>query len=77
MLLGVPWAQVRLVVHVGELGQGEMLKLINNSLGAANAAAVAEALLLADATGVDLDALVQVTMSRLAPGAATDEALGH
>jgi 3-hydroxyisobutyrate dehydrogenase len=52
-----------LVVHVGELGQGEMLKLINNSLGAANAAAVAEALLLANATGVDLDALVQVTMS--------------
>jgi 3-hydroxyisobutyrate dehydrogenase-like beta-hydroxyacid dehydrogenase len=52
-----------LVVHVGELGQGEMLKLINNSLGAANAAAVAEALVLADATGVDLDALVQVTMS--------------
>lgn len=52
-----------LVVHVGELGQGEMLKLINNSLGAANAAAVAEALLLADATGVDLDALVHVTMS--------------
>src|ERR1700730_11713761 len=27
-----------LVVHVGKLGQGEMLKLINNSLGAANAA---------------------------------------
>jgi len=50
-----------LVVHVGELGQGEMLKLINNSLGAANAAALAEALLLARATGVDLDALVQVT----------------
>jgi 3-hydroxyisobutyrate dehydrogenase-like beta-hydroxyacid dehydrogenase len=50
-----------LVVHVGELGQGEMLKLINNSLGAANAAAVAEALLLAQATGVGLDALVQVT----------------
>jgi 3-hydroxyisobutyrate dehydrogenase-like beta-hydroxyacid dehydrogenase len=52
-----------LIVHVGELGQGEMLKLINNSLGAANAAAMAEALLLADATGVDLDALVQVTQS--------------
>ncbi|HTD57428.1 MAG TPA: NAD(P)-dependent oxidoreductase [Solirubrobacteraceae bacterium] len=52
-----------LIVHVGELGKGEMLKLINNSLGAANAAAVAEALLLADATGVDLDALVAVTMS--------------
>ncbi len=52
-----------LIVHVGDLGQGEMLKLINNSLGAANAAAVAEALLLADATGVDLDALVAVTQS--------------
>ena len=50
-----------LIVHVGELGQGQMLKLINNSLGAANAAAVAEALLLAHATGVDLDALVEVT----------------
>jgi 3-hydroxyisobutyrate dehydrogenase len=45
-----------LIVHVGELGQGEMLKLINNALGAANAAALAEALLLARATGVDLDA---------------------
>jgi 3-hydroxyisobutyrate dehydrogenase-like beta-hydroxyacid dehydrogenase len=50
----------KLIVHVGALGQGEMLKLINNSLGAANAAAVAEALLLAEATGVDLDALVEV-----------------
>jgi 3-hydroxyisobutyrate dehydrogenase len=56
-------AMGELIVHVGELGKGEMLKLINNSLGAANAAAVAEALLLADATGVDLDALVAVTQS--------------
>ena len=54
-------AMGRLIVHVGELGQGEMLKLINNALGAANAAALAEALLLARATGVDLDAFVQVT----------------
>jgi 3-hydroxyisobutyrate dehydrogenase-like beta-hydroxyacid dehydrogenase len=52
-----------LIVHVGELGQGQMLKLINNTLGAANASAVAEALLLAKATGVDLDALVQVVSS--------------
>jgi 3-hydroxyisobutyrate dehydrogenase-like beta-hydroxyacid dehydrogenase len=52
-----------LVVHVGELGQGEMLKLINNSLGAANAAAVAEALLLGAATGIDLDKLVEVVSS--------------
>ena len=60
---GLLEAMGELVVHVGALGQGEMLKLINNSLGAANAAAVAEALLLAQATGVDLDALVQVTQS--------------
>jgi 3-hydroxyisobutyrate dehydrogenase-like beta-hydroxyacid dehydrogenase len=51
----------RLISYVGELGQGQMLKLINNSLGAANAAALAEALLLARATGIDLDAFVEVT----------------
>jgi 3-hydroxyisobutyrate dehydrogenase-like beta-hydroxyacid dehydrogenase len=50
-----------LVVHVGELGQGEMLKLINNSIAAANAVAVGEALIVAQRTGVDLDALVRVT----------------
>jgi 3-hydroxyisobutyrate dehydrogenase len=49
-----------LIVHVGELGQGEVLKLINNALGAANAAALAESLLLAEATGIDLDAFVEV-----------------
>jgi len=52
-----------LIVHVGPLGQGETLKLINNALGAANAAAVAEALLLAAATGIDLDAMVEVVSS--------------
>jgi 3-hydroxyisobutyrate dehydrogenase len=51
----------KLIVHVGPLGQGAMLKLINNALGAANAAALAEALLLAQATGVDLDAFAAVT----------------
>jgi len=49
-----------LVLHVGELGQGEMLKIINNSVAAANAATVGEALIVAQRTGVDLDALVQV-----------------
>src|SRR4051794_25578743 len=49
-----------LVVHVGALGQGEMLKIINNSVAAANASAVGEALIVAQRTGVDLDALVQV-----------------
>jgi 3-hydroxyisobutyrate dehydrogenase-like beta-hydroxyacid dehydrogenase len=49
-----------LVLHVGALGQGEMLKLINNSVAAANAATVGEALLVGQRTGVDLDALVAV-----------------
>jgi 3-hydroxyisobutyrate dehydrogenase len=52
-----------LVVHVGALGQGEMLKLINNAVAAANAATVGEALLVAQRTGVDLDALVEVMSS--------------
>jgi 3-hydroxyisobutyrate dehydrogenase-like beta-hydroxyacid dehydrogenase len=58
----LPLLQVmgRLIVHVGPLGQGEMLKLINNSVAAANASVVGQALLVATATGVDLDALVQV-----------------
>jgi 3-hydroxyisobutyrate dehydrogenase-like beta-hydroxyacid dehydrogenase len=49
-----------LVVHAGPLGHGEMVKLINNAVAAANAATVAEALLVGQATGVDLDALVRV-----------------
>jgi 3-hydroxyisobutyrate dehydrogenase-like beta-hydroxyacid dehydrogenase len=49
-----------LVVHVGALGQGEMVKLINNAVAAANAATVGEALLVGHATGVDLDALEQI-----------------
>ncbi|HVS29475.1 MAG TPA: NAD(P)-dependent oxidoreductase [Solirubrobacteraceae bacterium] len=49
-----------LVVDVGELGQGQMVKLINNAVAAANAATVGQALLLAKATGVDLDALERI-----------------
>jgi 3-hydroxyisobutyrate dehydrogenase-like beta-hydroxyacid dehydrogenase len=37
-----------------------MLKLINNAVAAANAATVGEALIVAQRTGVDLDALVRV-----------------
>jgi 3-hydroxyisobutyrate dehydrogenase-like beta-hydroxyacid dehydrogenase len=48
------------VVHVGALGQGEMAKLINNSVAAANAVTVAQALLVGKATGVDLEALVTI-----------------
>jgi|HubBroStandDraft_2_1064218.scaffolds.fasta_scaffold58079_2 3-hydroxyisobutyrate dehydrogenase-like beta-hydroxyacid dehydrogenase len=56
-------AMGEVIVHIGALGQGEMLKLINNSVGAANAAALAEGLLLARACGLDLDAFAQVLSS--------------
>ncbi len=48
------------IVHVGALGQGQAAKLINNALGAANATALAEALVLGAAEGIDLDALLAV-----------------
>lgn len=49
-----------LIVHVGPLGAGETLKVINNAMAAANAAVVAEALVVASAAGLDLDAFEQV-----------------
>ena len=52
-------AMGRLVVHVGD-SAGQVLKLVNNAVAAANAAVLAQALVVARATGVDLDALVQV-----------------
>jgi 3-hydroxyisobutyrate dehydrogenase-like beta-hydroxyacid dehydrogenase len=52
-----------LVLHVGELGKGQLIKLINNSVAAANALAVAEALVLADAAGADLDATMRIMAS--------------
>ncbi len=53
-------AMGEVVVHVGALGQGEMVKLINNAVAAVNAAAVGQALLVGRATGIDLDRLVEV-----------------
>jgi 3-hydroxyisobutyrate dehydrogenase-like beta-hydroxyacid dehydrogenase len=53
-------AMGEVIVHVGELGQGQMLKLVNNALAAANASALAEALVLASAKGVDLDAFERI-----------------
>jgi len=53
-------AMGRLVVHAGALGDGEMIKLINNAVAAVNAATVGEALLVAHRTGVDLDVLEQI-----------------
>src|SRR5436190_1119530 len=53
-------AMGQLVVHAGALGDGEMIKLINNAVAAVKAAVVGEALLVARRTGIDLDALERV-----------------
>jgi 3-hydroxyisobutyrate dehydrogenase len=53
-------AMGELVLRVGPLGQGQMVKLINNAVAAANTAVVAEALMLGRSAGIDLDALVTV-----------------
>jgi 3-hydroxyisobutyrate dehydrogenase len=56
-------AMGELIVHVGSLGQGQMVKLINNAVAAINTAVVGEALLLAKRADVDLDQLVAVLAS--------------
>jgi 3-hydroxyisobutyrate dehydrogenase-like beta-hydroxyacid dehydrogenase len=53
-------AMGELVLHIGPLGHGQMTKLINNAVAAANAAVMGEALLVGRRAGVDLDALVEV-----------------
>ncbi len=53
-------AMGRLIVHVGPLGEGELVKVINNAVAATNAAVIAEALVFAQRAGLDLDALVEV-----------------
>ena len=53
-------AMGKLVVHVGPLGHGQIVKVINNTVAAINTAVAGEALLLARRADVDLDALVTV-----------------
>jgi 3-hydroxyisobutyrate dehydrogenase-like beta-hydroxyacid dehydrogenase len=53
-------AMGKLIVHAGPVGHGQLIKVINNAVAAVNAAVVGEALLVGDAAGVNLDALVQV-----------------
>jgi 3-hydroxyisobutyrate dehydrogenase-like beta-hydroxyacid dehydrogenase len=48
------------ILHVGGLGAGQAIKVINNSVAAVNVATVAEALIAGRAAGVDLDSLVAV-----------------
>ncbi len=53
------------IVHVGPLGKGQAVKLINNALAAANAAALAEALVLAQAEQLDTDGAARGARRRL------------
>ncbi len=48
------------IVHVGPLGHGQMAKLLTNTMGAVNAAALAEAVRTAKAAGLDEDAFLEV-----------------
>jgi len=57
------------IVHAGPLGDGQMVKLINNAVAATNAAVVGQALVVGARAGVDLDALVEVM--RAGSGAST------
>jgi 3-hydroxyisobutyrate dehydrogenase-like beta-hydroxyacid dehydrogenase len=56
-------AMGELVVQAGPQGHGSMVKLINNTLAAVNAAALAEGLLLARAADVDAQRLLEVVSS--------------
>jgi 3-hydroxyisobutyrate dehydrogenase len=53
-------AMGELVLRVGPQGHGSMVKLINNTVAAVNAAVLAETLVLAQKAGLDTDALRQV-----------------
>ena len=48
------------IVHAGPIGQGQMVKLVNNAVAAANAVTLGQALIAGKATGADLDALLSV-----------------
>ena len=46
------------ITHVGPIGAGQMVKLVNQVLVVVNGLAVSEALLLAEAGGLDLDTTI-------------------
>jgi 3-hydroxyisobutyrate dehydrogenase-like beta-hydroxyacid dehydrogenase len=48
------------IVHVGPVGHGQMAKLLTNTMGAVNAAVLAEAVRTAKRAGIDRDAFLEV-----------------
>jgi 3-hydroxyisobutyrate dehydrogenase len=53
-------AMGKLIVHCGPSGHGAMVKLLNNALAAINAAALAEAIDVAETYGLDTERLIEV-----------------
>jgi 3-hydroxyisobutyrate dehydrogenase-like beta-hydroxyacid dehydrogenase len=53
-------AMGELIVHVGELAMGQQVKVISNAVAATNCATLAQSLVVARRTGVDLEALLEV-----------------
>jgi 3-hydroxyisobutyrate dehydrogenase len=53
-------AMGQLIVHAGEVGQGQAVKVISNSVTAVNCATLAQALVVGRRAGVDLESLVEV-----------------
>ena len=53
-------AMGKLIVHCGEGGQGQAVKVISNSVSAINCVAIAQALVVGKSAGVDLESLVEV-----------------
>jgi 3-hydroxyisobutyrate dehydrogenase-like beta-hydroxyacid dehydrogenase len=56
-------AMGELVLHVGPQGHGSMIKLINNTLAAVNAAGLAEGIVLAETAGLDVEKMLEVVGS--------------
>jgi len=53
-------AMGKLIVHAGDVGQGQAVKVISNSVTAVNCATLAQALVVGRRAGVDLESLVEV-----------------
>ena len=53
-------AMGELIVHVGELGTGQQVKVISNAVAATNCATLAQGLVVGRRAGVDLEALLKV-----------------
>jgi 3-hydroxyisobutyrate dehydrogenase len=64
-------AMGELIVHVGEVGRGQQVKVIANAVAAVNCATLAQGLVVAKRVGVDLEAALKV----MGAGAANSQML--